>query len=198
MKQRQTKKKKSFKFLQPDYWVFSVRKYIKLNFPQLFRIFTSCFILFHFYFFLLAVINFFWCQVKCWRRINKFELTAIYWSLPLFLNFYLSKGKKKKGRNIGNKLKRGGHDFSLLVLFLSKGSSNKIFPAKAVSDDANQRVFLPCLWKQTSDCWVWRTEETNPLSTSEQAQMEGNFNLDSFLFSVLFDAQLYTRTSLRG
>lgn len=82
--------------------------------------------------------------------------------------------------------------------FFLKGSSNKIFPAKAVSDDGNQRVFLPCLCKQTSDCWVWRTEETNPLSLPEQAQMEGDFNLDSFLFSVLFDAQLYTRTSLRG
>ena len=36
------------------------------------------------------------------------------------------------------------------------------------------------------------------MSTSEQAQIEGNFNLDSFLFSVLFNALIYTRISLRG
>lgn len=81
----------SFKFLQLEYWAFSIRKYIELNFPQLFRNFTFCFILF----FLLSVINFFWCQEECWRRIDNFELTAFYWSPFLFLNFYLSKGKKK-------------------------------------------------------------------------------------------------------
>lgn len=39
------------------------------------------------------------------------------------------------------------------------------------------------------------TEETDALSTSEHTQIEGDFNLDSFLFSVLFNAQIYTRSS---